>query len=42
MAAARYIAMNPVKAGLVAHPWDWPWSSSPAHILGKDDALDLR
>ncbi len=39
MAAARYIAMNPVKAGLVAHPWDWPWSSSPAHILGKDDAL---
>jgi REP-associated tyrosine transposase len=23
----RYIAFNPVKAGLCAHPADWPWSS---------------
>jgi len=23
----RYIAYNPVEAGLCAHPWDWPWSS---------------
>jgi putative transposase len=22
-----YIAFNPVKAGLSATPWDWPWSS---------------
>ena len=28
-----YIARNPVKAGLVAKPEDWPWSS--AHRLGK-------
>ncbi len=25
--AVRYIAGNPVKAGLVAEPEDWPWSS---------------
>lgn len=25
--ALRYIAFNPVKAGLCAHPRDWPWSS---------------
>lgn len=25
--ASRYIVMNPVKAGLCAHPADWEWSS---------------
>ena len=25
--ALRYIAFNPVKAGLCQHPTDWPWSS---------------
>ena len=24
---ARYIVMNPVEAGLCAHPSEWPWSS---------------
>lgn len=24
---ARYIVLNPVRANLVAHPEDWPWSS---------------
>ena len=24
--AAHYIAANPVRAGLCAHPDDWPWS----------------
>ena len=38
MAALRYVAMNPVKAGLVAHPEDWVWSSTRAHILGQDTA----
>ncbi|HUM17904.1 MAG TPA: transposase [Candidatus Nitrosotalea sp.] len=23
----RYIVLNPVRAGLVSHPHDWPWSS---------------
>ena len=31
VAACRYIALNPVEAGLVADPLDWPWSSARAH-----------
>jgi putative transposase len=26
----RYIAFNPVRAGLCAHPSDWPWSNFSA------------
>ena len=40
----RYIALNPVRAGLVRRPEDWPWSSSGA-LLGKSDPepfLDLQ
>jgi putative transposase len=33
----RYIALNPVRAGLVRRPEDWPWSSLPA-VLGSCDA----
>jgi REP element-mobilizing transposase RayT len=29
---ARYIARNPVEAGVVEEPQDWPWSSYRAHI----------
>jgi hypothetical protein len=29
---SRYIVMNPVAAGLVAHPSDWPWSSYRASV----------
>ena len=25
--ALSYIALNPVKAGLCEHPWEWRWSS---------------
>jgi putative transposase len=31
VAAARYLARNPVKAGLVADSLDWPWSSARSH-----------
>ena len=31
--ALRYIALNPVKAGLCSYPWEWPWSS----FYGKSD-----
>ena len=31
VAACRYLALNPVDAGLVADPLDWPWSSARAH-----------
>ena len=39
LAAARYVELNPVRAGLVAHPVDYPWSSARAHLLGRDDGL---
>ncbi|HEY3812906.1 MAG TPA: transposase [Caulobacteraceae bacterium] len=38
-AAARYVAMNPVRARLVSRPQDWPWSSARAHLAGRDDQL---
>lgn len=30
LALCRYVAMNPVRAGLVEHPEDWEWSSYAA------------
>ena len=27
VAACRYVVLNPVRAGLCAHPDEWPWSS---------------
>jgi putative transposase len=38
MAALRYVALNPVKAQLVARAADWPWSSTRAHIAGENTA----
>ena len=39
MAAARYIERNPVKAQLVDHAADWPWSSARAHCEGRGDVV---
>ena len=39
MAAARYVELNPVRAGLVRRARQWPWSSARAHLAGRDDAL---
>ncbi|MHB9023780.1 MAG: transposase [Armatimonadota bacterium] len=39
VAAVRYIELNPVRAGIVAHPADYPWSSAVAHLQGRDDSL---
>jgi putative transposase len=36
-AALRYVALNPVRARLVARAEDWAWSSVRAHLTGKDD-----
>ena len=36
---ARYVELNPVRAGLAARPQDWPWSSARAHLSGRDDRL---
>lgn len=35
MVAVRYVENNPVAAGMVAQPEDWPWSSARSHIAGK-------
>ncbi len=39
LAAARYVELNPVRAGLVQDPAAYPWSSAAAHLAGRDDAL---
>jgi putative transposase len=36
---ARYVGLNPVRAGLVERAVDWPWSSVRAHVDGRQDAL---
>lgn len=37
--AVRYVELNPVRAGLVARPELWPWSSVHAHLRGSGDGL---
>lgn len=37
--AARYVELNPVRAGLVETPEMYPWSSATAHLQGVDDGL---
>ena len=39
MTCARYVELNPVRAGLVARAADWTWSSAAAHLAGIGDAL---
>src|SRR3954469_1910073 len=39
LACARYVELNPVRAGLVGRPEDWPWSSARAHLRGQRDDL---
>ncbi|MCZ6601927.1 MAG: transposase [Planctomycetota bacterium] len=37
--AVRYVLQNPVKAGLVKRPSDWPYSSARAHLGLCDDPV---
>jgi putative transposase len=39
LAAARYIALYPVAAGLVSRAEDRLWSSTRARLAGEDDEL---
>ncbi len=39
LAAARYVEMNPVVAGLVVDASAWTWSSAQAHLTATDDGL---
>ena len=36
---SRYIHLNPAKAGMVAHPEDYPWSSYRTMIGMQDDRI---
>ncbi|HYI49096.1 MAG TPA: transposase [Allosphingosinicella sp.] len=41
LACMRYVELNPVRAGLVARPEQWRWSSARAHLgLAGDKATD--
>jgi putative transposase len=35
----RYIELNPVRAGMVDHPSEYPWSSYASNALGKTNEL---
>jgi len=37
--ALRYVALNPVRARLVAKAEDWRWSSARAHLAKADDQV---
>ncbi len=39
LACARYVELNPVRAGLVRRAQDWRWSSARAHLAGKNDRV---
>lgn len=41
-AAVRYVERNPVRANLVQHAEEYPWSSAQAHVLGVADPLLYR
>ena len=42
LACARYVELNPVRAGLVERPEDWQWSSARAHLGIGDDGITAR
>lgn len=38
-AAVRYIELNPIRASLCNRPAEWKWSSTSAHLRGKNDTV---
>jgi putative transposase len=39
LGCSRYIELNPVRAGMVAHPGEYPWSSYRTNALGEANDL---
>jgi len=39
LTVSRYIELNPVRAAMVAHPGEYPWSSYQKNALGKPVSL---
>jgi len=42
LSCGRYIERNPLEAGMVQSPWDYPWSSCRAYASGEPNALLAR
>jgi putative transposase len=42
LATSRYLALNPVEAGFVVHPLDWPWSSARVHAGLEPPTIPLN
>ncbi len=42
MQTSRYIHLNPVRAGLVEDPLNYPWSSYPVYAGKRDSAMVTR
>jgi putative transposase len=40
-AALRYVSLNPVRARLVERAQDWRWSSTRAHLRGRNDGVTV-
>ena len=40
--ASRYVVLNPLRAGLVAAPQEWPWSSYSTAVLGVPSRVSLK
>jgi putative transposase len=38
-AALRYVSLNPVRVRLVERAQDWRWSTTRAHLRGREDGL---
>jgi putative transposase len=39
LSCGRYIERNPLEAGMVTLPWDYPWSSCRTYALGESNDL---
>lgn len=39
LACMRYIELNPIRAGMVTHPGDYPWSSYRGNARGEANSL---
>ena len=39
LAVARYVELNPIRAGITDKAEQYPWSSASAHMKGRDDQL---
>lgn len=38
LAIMRYVEQNPVRAGIVTHAWEYPWSSAAVHVGRRKDS----